>query len=65
METIILATVYNEEFGTAAVVAEITKGFSVSLFDVDAEKYIPLGCTIFPRTMANAEALAYERAFTV
>ena len=65
MNTTILATIYNEELGTAAVVAEITKGFSVALFDVDAEKYIPLGCTIFPRTMPNAEALAFERAFTV
>jgi len=65
METTILATVYNEELGTAAVVAEVTKGFSVALFDVDAEKYIPLGCTIFPRTMVNAEDLAFARALTV
>lgn len=65
METIILATVYNEELGTAAVVAEIPKGFSVALFDVDAEAYVRGGCTIYPHTMVNAEALAYERAFTV
>lgn len=65
METTIIATVYNEELGTASVVADIGTAFSVALFDSDAEEYVPTGCTIFPKSLVRAEAMAWEKAFTV
>jgi hypothetical protein len=56
VETKILARVAGEE-GMEAVVAQISYGYSVALFDADAEAYLPVS-KVFP-TLDAAMAYAY------
>jgi hypothetical protein len=52
------ATFINNEFNTAAIVTEISKGFAVSLIDCDSEEIV--GTRIFPKDR-EADAIAYAK----
>lgn len=55
MGTTIIATIANEEDGIAAVVAQISTGYSVALQDTDSGEYLDT-VRVFPTAAA---ALAY------
>ena len=59
MTTEIIKRFTNEEDGIEAVVAEIDKGYSVALRDIDADTYVGL-CIIYPTAKE-----AIEKAKTI
>lgn len=56
-----LATFTNPDYGIAAIVTSIKKGFAVTFLDTDAEEII--GVRIYPHDMA-AQAIAYAQNLT-
>lgn len=54
-----IATYLNEEYGIAALVTEISRGYAVTLLDTDAEEIVPCG-RIFPLNMLD-QALVYAK----
>lgn len=56
-----VATFTNPDYGVAAIVTSIKKGYAVTFLDTDAEAIIET--RIFPHEMA-AQAFAYARKLT-
>jgi len=54
-----IATYINEEYGIAALVTEISRGYAVTLLDTDAEQIVPT-VRIFPLDML-AQAIVYAK----
>jgi hypothetical protein len=54
-----IATYLNEEYGIAALVTEISRGYAVTLLDTDAEEIVPT-VRIFPLNMLD-QAIVYAK----
>jgi hypothetical protein len=54
-----IATYLNEEYGIAALVTEISRGYAVTLLDTDAEQIVPT-VRIFPLNMLD-QAIVYAK----
>jgi hypothetical protein len=54
-----IATYLNEEYGIAALVTEISRGYAVTLLDTDAEQIVPT-VRIFPLDMLD-QAIVYAK----
>ena len=54
-----IATYLNEEYGIAALVTEISRGYAVTLLDTDAEEIVPT-VRIFPLDMLD-QAIVYAK----
>jgi hypothetical protein len=54
-----IATYLNKEYGIAALVTEISRGYAVTLLDTDAEQIVPT-VRIFPFDML-AQAIVYAK----
>jgi hypothetical protein len=54
-----IATYLNEEYGIAALVTEISRGYAVTLLDTDAEQIVST-VRIFPFDML-AQAIVYAK----
>ena len=54
-----VATYLNEEYGIAALVTKVSRGYAVTLLDTDAEQIVPT-VRIFPFDML-AQAIVYAK----
>lgn len=54
-----VATYLNEEYGIAALVTKVSRGYAVTLLDTDAEEIVPM-VRIFPFNML-AQAIVYAK----
>ena len=54
-----VATSLNEEYGIAALVTKISRGYAVTLLDTDAEQIVPT-VRIFPFNMLD-QAIVYAK----
>jgi len=54
-----VATYLNEEYGIAALVTKVSRGYAVTLLDTDAEEIVPT-IRIFPFDMLD-QAIVYAK----